>query len=381
MMSTAYYLCLLFIIYPYALYPILLALAASVRSRELPVGCEEPFITVIISAYNEERVIAAKLENTLSLEYPAEKREIIVVSDCSSDGTDRIVRRYAGKGVSLLAMRSRRGKTAGLNEAVKAARGEILVLSDADPMYERAALRKIAGTFSGDHRVGLVTGSTKYLSAGDGRMAETSSVYSRLEHFIKRKETLLGSCVGADGAIFAVRRSLHQPLREDDVNDLVTPLAVVRQGYRVVLRDDLYCHETSSPDAVKEFHRQIRITNGTLGAIFSNADLMNPLRYPLFGFQLLSHKLLKFLVPLFMIAFFVLNTLLLREGAFYAFAWTGQALAYLFVLTRYSKERAGGMMDLMSFPYHFIVMNLAMLAGWIPFLSGKKAVTWNPQRG
>jgi cellulose synthase/poly-beta-1,6-N-acetylglucosamine synthase-like glycosyltransferase len=276
-------------------------------------------------------------------------------------------------------MPSRRGKTAGLNEAVKAARGEILVLSDADSMYETAALTKIAGTFSGEPGVGLVTGSTKYLPAGDGTMAETGSAYSKLEHFIKRRETLLGSCVGADGAIFGVRRSLYRPLRDDDINDLVIPLTVVRQGFRAVLREDLYCHETSSPDTGKEFQRQIRITSRTLRAVFGNIDLMNPLRHPLFAFQLLSHKLMRFLAPVFMIAFFLCNTLLLGEGVIYTFTWTAQALAYLFVLIRYLKERMGGAVDILGFLYHFIMINISMLAGWIQFLSGKKVVTWNPR--
>jgi cellulose synthase/poly-beta-1,6-N-acetylglucosamine synthase-like glycosyltransferase len=379
MTVAAYYFFLLLVIYPYALYPILLALAACARSRELPNGSARPSITIIISAYNEERFIAAKLENTLSLEYPAEKREVIVVSDCSSDRTDEIVKGYGEKGISLLTLPVRRGKTAGLNEAVRAARGEIVVFSDADSIYEQDALIKIACTFSGDSRVGLVTGSTRYLSAGDGAMTETGGVYSRLEYFIKRRETLLGSCVGADGAIFAVRKALYLPLRDDDINDLAISLMVVRQGFRSVLRDDLYCREKSSPDALNEFRRQTRITNRTLVALFRNADLMNPLRHPVFGFQLFSHKLMRFLAPWCMIALFACNTLLLREGAFYAAAWTGQALAYLFVLVRYLKERAGGGVDILGLPYHFIMVNISMLAGWIQFLSGRKTITWNPR--
>lgn len=379
MMEIVFYSAAFLFAYPYAFYPGLLALFSIGRSRDLRIGIDEPSITFVISAYNEEQVIAAKLENTLALEYPAAKREIIVVSDHSTDRTDEIVRNYASKGVAILTLPSRQGKTAGLNEAVKIATGEIVVFSDADSLYDNQALARIAETFSGDPRVGVVTGSTKYLAAGDGKMAETSSVYTKLEYFIKCAETVLGSCVGADGAIFAVRKELYQPLRADDINDLVIPLSIVRQQYRTVLRADLFCYETSSPDEENEFQRQVRITARTLRALFRNIDLMNPIRYPLFAFQLISHKLLRFFAPLLMIALFFINLGLLGSGVFYVCTWVVQAAAYLFVLWRYLLARAGGKSDRLNFLYHFVMINASMLGGWIRFLSGEKTVTWIPR--
>jgi len=218
------------IVYPYAVYPILLKMLTLVRTARVHTAEDVPLVTFIISAFNEEDVIAGKIENTLLLDYPIKKREIIVVSDCSTDRTDELVRSYAGKGVALLTMPSRQGKTAGLNEAVRQAKGEILVFSDADSMYETDSLKKMAGCFSGDDRIGLVTGSTNYLSGGEGKMVVTTGIYTRLEQYLKRHETMLGSCVGADGAIFGMRKALYQPLQNDDINDLALPLKVVRQG-------------------------------------------------------------------------------------------------------------------------------------------------------
>lgn len=202
MLTLAFFACCFLVLYPYVVYPVLLKALCLFRSRAIPAGDGMPGMTMIISAFNEEDVIAEKVENTLALDYPKENLEIIVVSDHSNDRTDEIVKRYEDQGVLLLALPVRQGKTAGLNEAVRKARGEILVFSDADSLYKPDALRIIAGSLAGDGSVGLVTGSTDYASRGEGRMVVTTSIYTRFERFLKRHESLLGSCVGADGALF-----------------------------------------------------------------------------------------------------------------------------------------------------------------------------------
>jgi cellulose synthase/poly-beta-1,6-N-acetylglucosamine synthase-like glycosyltransferase len=339
-----------------------------------------PGMTVIISAFNEEDVIAKKIENTLVLDYPKENVEVIVVSDNSTDRTDEIVRSYKSRGVILLSQPVRKGKTAGLNDAVQKARGEILVFSDADSMYEPHALKIIAGSMAGDRRIGLVTGSTNYVSEGHGKMVVTTSIYTRLERFIKKHESLLGSCVGADGAIFGMRKSLYEPLQDDDINDLVLPLKVVKRGRRVVLLEQLTCTEAPAVDESGEFRRQARITNRTLRALFRHAELMNVIKYPLFSFEVVSHKLLKLSAPFFMLSLLPLNILLLGQGPVYTVTFAVQIASYGLCLIRLWQERTGKKHMIFAFLYHFIMVNASILVGWTNFLSGQKNIVWNPQR-
>jgi cellulose synthase/poly-beta-1,6-N-acetylglucosamine synthase-like glycosyltransferase len=380
MIKIAFLSCCFLVIYPYVVYPVLLKVLSLFRHLNVQSKNSMPRVTVIISAFNEEDVIAKKIENTLALDYPKENVEVIVVSDNSTDRTDEIVKRYEGRGVVLLSQPVRKGKTAGLNNAVRKARGKILVFSDADSMYEPNALKIIAGSLAGDRRIGLVTGSTNYVSEGQGKMVVTTSIYARLERFIKKHESLIGSCVGADGAIFGMRKSLYKPLQDDDINDLVLPLKVVKQGRRVVLLERLTCMEAPAVDESGEFRRQVRITNRTLRALFRHAEFMNVIKYPLFSFEVVSHKLLKLSAPFFMLSLLPLNILLLDQGRGYYALLFGQIGCYVLCLIRLMRGRDGKKHALFGFMYHFIMVNVSILVGWIKFLSGKKSVTWNPQR-
>lgn len=361
------------VVYSYAVYPAVLAILGFFFSREVAATESEPVVTLIISARDEEKVIAKKIENSLNLDYPKHKLEIMVVSDDSTDLTDEIVKNFEKNDVILLSNLPRRGKTPGLNEAVPIAKGEVIVFSDADSIYEPNVIKNMVRTL-GDPGVGLVTGSTRYMS-GAG-IADTSGFYTRLEKRIKLLESSLGSCVGADGAIFAMRKSLYEPLRDDDINDLVIPLEVVKKGYRVVFREDIICSEPASGDTGMEFKRQARITNRTLRAIFRRVALMNPFRFPLFGFQIISHKLIRLSVPFFMLVLFPLNLVLLGDGTMYEALFTGQCAFYFVALAGFFKERSGGKGGATILIYHFVMVNASILLGWIKFLSGDKQVTW-----
>jgi cellulose synthase/poly-beta-1,6-N-acetylglucosamine synthase-like glycosyltransferase len=380
MIKIAFLSCCFMVIYPYVVYPVLLKILSFFRHKRVLSKDSTPRVTVIISAFNEEDVIAKKIENTLALDYPKENLEVIVVSDNSTDRTDEIVKRYESRGVILQSQPVRRGKTAGLNDAVRNARGKILVFSDADSMYEPNALKIISGSLASDRRIGLVTGSTNYVSEGQGKMVVTTGIYARLERFIKKHESLVGSCVGADGAIFGMRKSLYKPLQDDDINDLVLPLKVVKQGRRVVLLEHLTCTEAPAADESGEFKRQVRITNRTLRALFRNAELMNVIKFPLFSFEVVSHKMLKLSAPFFMLSLLPLNALLLDQGRVYYAIFIAQVACYGLCLLRLVRDRGGKKHALFGFMYHFIMVNVSILVGWIKFLTGKKSVVWNPQR-
>jgi cellulose synthase/poly-beta-1,6-N-acetylglucosamine synthase-like glycosyltransferase len=365
------------IFYGFAGYPLLLFILSSLAPRKQFHGEPDhwPAVTLLISAYNEEAVIEAKIENGLQLDYPREKLEIMVVSDGSTDQTDAIVRLMAEKSrVRLLRQPVRRGKSAALNEAVTAAGGEIIVFSDANSFYEQQAIRELTRPFQ-DRKVGLVTGCTRYMARVEGALRESTGLYSKLELWTKRYESRIHSCVGADGAIFACRKHLFQPLREDDINDLVVPFQVVRQGYRVILNENAYCLEEGARLPGNEFQRQVRIACRTLHGLGRYKAVWNPFRQPLFSFMVISHKVLKLLLPFFMILALATN-LVLASSTSFAVLLLLQAGGYLLALWGGLTGRGRGA----SLAFSLCLTSLAFLLGWRKWLMGETFTTWTPGR-
>ena len=305
------------------------------------------------------------------------------MSDASTDRTDEIARAFDTDGVRLIAQPSRQGKTAGLNRALGVARGSIVVFTDANATYARGTIARLAGYFASP-RIGLVTGYTRYTHSGSGEVAEATNRYTSLERLMKSAESRWGCCVGADGAIFAMRRSLYRTLRQDDINDFVLPLSVIDQGYECVLAQDAYCSENPGKNLESEFQRQSRITNRTLRALWRNHRLLNPLRFPRFAFFLFSHKVARFAVPIFLslsaVALWVLAFsdrvwLVLAVGASVAVAFA--AFSDAAWLASRSRRVVG---RLFRFLHVFLTINVAVLAGWWKFLSGHAETTWHHDR-
>jgi len=338
-----------------------------------------PKVSLLISAYNEESVIEAKILNSLSLDYPRELLEIVVISDGSSDGTNGIVQRYAGRGVVLRHYEGRIGKTACLNKTVPLTTGEIIVFSDANSVYDRNALREMMRHFD-DPMTGFVTGWTKYLAGKDEEGAGSLGMYARLELLTKKYESMIGSCVGADGAIFAIRKELYRPLMPHDINDFVIPLTIVQQGFRGALEEKAFCFETTAGSAKGEFRRQVRITNRTIRAVVNNRALLNPARFGIFSFELFSHKLCRFLVPLFLIVLFAGSLLLGRGNSFYLAAFIGQVVFYVLAGFSGGMERMPLLSGVFSASHAFVMVNLAIFVAWIKYFQGTTYVTWSPTR-
>lgn len=371
-------------LYAYIGYPLILFILSSLlrkSPKEEPSGQKIflPTVTLIISAYNEEKVIEDKIRNSLNLLYPKELIEIIVASDGSTDDTVAIVNKYASQGVVLRHFDGRIGKSACLNETVKLAKGEIIVFSDANSQYNEGALQQLVNRFS-DENIGFVTGHTKYLKSDQGRMVEAVGLYSRVELFVKQREGYFSSCVGADGAIFALRRILFQPLHADDINDLVAPLNVVRKGYRGVLEPKAFCTESLAEEYRGEFQRQVRIASRTIRAIVKNADLLNLVKFGMFAFQLLSHKVSKLLVPFFLACLFVSNAVLFTSHVVYQLVLIAQIGFYLVGL-KASASRSGTVIEkIVSLIKTFVIYNIAVLVGWFNYAMGKKYTTWTTVR-
>jgi len=372
-MSIVFITLLFLIIYPYLVYPLILTLLSKTKTQR-PAPKDDLLypVSMLIAAYNEEKVIGKKIVNTLSLNYPKDKLEVIVISDCSTDRTNEIVKSYQPQGVILISQDRRQGKSAGINAAIPKAKGEIILCTDANAMLDQNALQIMVRNFC-NPQIGFVTGRTKYVSSSRDRVVEVSSTYTTLETFIKKKESELGSCVGADGAIFAIRKNLFTPLKPTDINDLVMPLNIVKQDYRGIADDAAFCTEELSRIPDDEFQRQVRITSRTLRAIFSNSSLLNFFRFPLFSFQLISHKLLRFLSPVFLILLLTTNILLFPSGLFYKVILAGQCILYALAFSGIKIANR-----LLSIPISFIIMNYAFLKGWLHYISGKTYTTWDP---
>ena len=376
-MSSAevfFWVFLVLTLYPYVIYPLLVSVWSKVTPRLWTKGTEQPAVTLIISVYNEEGVIQRKLDNALALDYPPELLQIMVVSDGSTDATHEIVGACEDDRVVLKAY-ERAGKTACLNRAVAEASGAIVAFTDANSMFPSQALQMMVRNFA-DKSVGLVTGWTKYRRPGSD-VEEAPGAYARLEKITKDAESRISSCVGADGAIFAIRKELYQPLEDQDINDFVIPLNVIGHKQRVVLDADVYCLEEPSEDSGKEFRRQVRMTNRTLGAIRRNLKYLDPIDYGLFAFFLLSHKVVRFLVPFFVVGAFLSGLALMTSTFFYGLAFLAMIILLLagsLGLMGYAQSR---LVDVCA---TFLLTCAGQAVGWLRFLTGRTDTMWTPQR-
>ena len=370
-----FWIALAVLIYVYFGYPLLLwALRSLLGARPIAAGDSEPTVTLVISAFNEAEVISEKIRNSIELDYPRSKLQVMVVSDASDDGTDDIARSFAADGVVLLRMDERGGKTVGLNAAAEAASGEILVFSDANAMYRQDAVRMLVRNFN-DEAVGAVVGESTYAeSANDAERSE--STYWRYETAIKEAESALGSTVGGDGAIYAIRRSLYKPMRADALSDFVNPCQIVAQGYRCLYDRSASSVEEAAGSFEKEYRRKVRIVNRAWRATMSMTSLLNPLRYGFFSVQLISHKLLRWLVPMFLLVLFTSNAYLLSEGLFYVLLYWSQILFYLAAFIGKVLRVSVDLPTWLYVPYYFCLVNSASAQGILETYLGRTYTTW-----
>jgi cellulose synthase/poly-beta-1,6-N-acetylglucosamine synthase-like glycosyltransferase len=381
-----FWLSIFAVFYAYFGYLILLWLISLIKTgrtrdnlKEKPSPASQ-MVTLLISAYNEEANIEKKLSNSLDLNYPKNLLEIIVVSDGSTDRTNEIVAGYADKGVNLCHYEGRIGKTACLNKSIPLAKGDIIVFSDANSLYNRDAILSMVRHFE-DDRIGFVTGYTEYVLEDCESNLASVGLYAKIEILAKKLESRISSCVGADGAIFAIRKNLYQPLMSYDINDFVIPLNIIRQGYRGVFEEDAYCLEKTARDQRGEFSRQIRITSRTLRALFKYTDLLNPFKYPMFSFELISHKFVKFMVPFLLFIIFVLNSVILsRQGGIYLITFSAQILFYFLGCLGNLQDNIKFLSKINAHCKTFILVNFAIFLGWLRYIQGETYTTWQPDR-
>jgi cellulose synthase/poly-beta-1,6-N-acetylglucosamine synthase-like glycosyltransferase len=360
-------------------YPVFLAHSGPLARRHKQVDGTERHVSLIIAAYNEEAVIARKIDNALALDYPRDRIEIFVASDGSTDRTDQIAQSFGNQGVFLHRF-PRTGKTGMQNEMAKIAKGEILVFSDANAFYHPDAIRKLVRNFA-DPEVACVCGQLVYGASGAGAGASESS-YWDYEKFMKQRESDLSSAIGANGSIYAVRRADYVEIDEDLISDFVEPLALVLRRKRVVYESEAISVEAASTTYGAEFRRKVRILTRSIQGLLYMRALLNPLQYGIFSFQLLMHKLLRFLTPLFLITGFASLTALATIGRYRVlFLLSVVAIAIAVVVGRsVISERSNPLLRASHVLYYYVMVNYALVLAWANIFRRKRLTFWAPER-
>ena len=368
-------------------YPALIWLLARLRPRPVASSHVEPTLSVLVPAFDEEAVLDEKVRNTLFSGYPASRIEVIVASDGSTDGTEEIVarleREHPGR-VRLLRL-PRQGKAAAIDAAARAARGEVLVLTDANALLATGALHHLVAPFA-DPIVGGVCGNKRFHSPrpsgrGPDAVEKGEGLYWRYDQWVKAQESRAGSVFAADGALYALRRELYVPMADPaQADDIAISTRVVLQGRRLVWAPEAVVWEEAPEESAAELRRKVRVTNHSVRALWNLGPAL--WRSGFYSVQLLSHKFFRHLVPFLLLALLASHgvlalgsrafaALLVPHLGFYALAAAGALL----------RRAPAGLARLLSVPYYFTLVNLAALLGVVSILRGERRRAWSPRRG
>lgn len=372
------------VFYAYVGYTILLLLITLFRlifcrHSKTADGFAEPAITLCIPAYNEERFVIAKVNNCMDLDYPAEKLDILWITDGSNDNTNELLYRYPE--IKVMHEYERKGKIHAMNRGMKMIETPFVVFTDANTMLNREALKEIikpfadpkTGCVAGEKRVGEL-GRQKAVGAGEG-------LYWQYESLIKRLESETGSVVGAVGEIFAIRREYYEEVSDDTIlDDFTLSLQMVRKGYRVKYAPKAWGKESASLNIAEEIKRKVRIAVGGLQTLTRMTDLLNPLKYGFLTVKYISHKVLRWtIVPLLFPFIFLLNLFIVtspEQSAVYTWLFILQCVFYFLVIWGSNIKNRQIKPKVLIAPYYLFIMNYAVIKGFFAFLSGDYSVKW-----
>lgn len=365
--------------YVYVGYPLLVWLVGVLHPRVVKKSDFEPTVTILITAYNEEKAIRAKLENTLQLYYPKKKLEILVASDGSTDKTDEIVKEFAAQGVKLFRQEGRMGKTFTQNKAVEQSNGEIILFSDATTNYQTDVLTTILPNFA-DEKIGCVAGKLIYVDETDSGVGKGAKSYWNYETFIKESESRACSLIGASGCLYAVRKSAYQPMYPEACSDFLICTVIYRQGLRSIYEPNAICTEETNRQTQKEFQMRVRVIGQTFTDLWRNREMLNPFRQGFYAIELISHKVLRYAVPLFLISIFITSAILDFYSNLFIGFFAIQVLFYLSAFIAWLFERKNISLGILAIPLYFVLTNLASAIGFYKFLSGERYAKWEPIR-
>ena len=374
MATVAFWAAAVLLAQTYFLYPLWLLLLSRLRpaSHATPLGSGAwPTVSLVVAAHDEASCIDEKLRNSLELDYPPDRLEVLIGSDGSIDGTDALVRAYPDPRVQLSAA-PRAGKTSVLNRCIPAARGEVVVLSDANTRIEPGALKALVRHFA-DPEVGAVCGRLQLYNPTRAEYEE--SAYWKYESWLKAMEGTQGAVVGANGGLYALRRELFRPLPPSTiVDDFVIALRLLDQGYRVLYEPEALAEEETTEDYDREFARRARIAAGNFQSLGLVPGLLSPLRgFPAFAFW--SHKVLRWCAPALMLVALAANAALLDQP-FYRFTMAAQVGFYALAMLGSMAVGPSPLRRVAGVAYYFVTMNLAIVVGFWRFLRNSQAAAW-----
>tara|TARA_R110001592_G_scaffold126336_1_gene337495 strand:+ start:131126 stop:132316 length:1191 start_codon:yes stop_codon:yes gene_type:complete len=388
LLTTIFWASLFLVIYPHLIYPPLIAVLARYfpTKRNFEEYSEDwPSVTFIISAFNEEDVLNAKLQNATEMHYPETRLKIMVISDASDDNTDAIVAAWSQRDSRIVLHRQeqRLGKTMGLNAGIAKADSDLLVFSDANAMYQENALKELVKSFK-EEKVGYVVGAALYNKDHQSGANQSEDLYWNLELKLKEWESGFYSVVGGDGAIYAIRRHLFWELDADDINDFVNPLQIVAAGYLGLFNPKAICYEDTAEEFEKEFKRKRRIVNRSWRAFRKNVSRFSFPAHGRFLFELYSHKVIRWLAVAFLLTATISSGILsfCSQGIVYPAVFLGLIGSLIVALVgSYFDRRGAEMPRLVYLCYYFYFVNFSAILGILDNAKGVRHITWDHVRG
>lgn len=385
-LKILFWICLILCVYTYVGYGILLYLLVLLKrlvkgkpqQMELPADSQLPDVAFMVCAYNEQDVVEMKMQNIRELDYPKDKLHVIWVTDGSSDNTNEYLKAYPD--VEIVFSPERRGKTAALNHGISQVKSEITVMTDANTMVNREAIREIVRCMQ-DPQVACVAGEKRVLSRHEGEIAaEGEGLYWKYESTLKRLDSELYSAMGAAGELNAIRTKLYEPMPETALlDDFVMSMRMIEQGYKIAYTSDAYAMEYGSANLEEESKRKRRIAAGGLQSSWWLRSMMNPFKNFVVAFQFVSHRVLRWsITPIAMMALIPLNVALvmMKAGTVYTIIWILQILFYLAAFSGYLLEQRGRKNKLLYVPYYFLFMNVNVFRGMHYLRTHQGGGTW-----
>jgi biofilm PGA synthesis N-glycosyltransferase PgaC len=386
-MKVLFWLSLFIVFYTFLGYGILLYFLVKIRrilkgKRILP-GLDQDFpsLTLVVAAYNEEDLIVEKIQNTLALNYPADKLSLLFITDGSNDKTPDLIALYPQ--IKLMHSSARNGKIHAIHRAMHEVNSEVVVFTDANTFLNKDALLLIARHYA-DPKVGAVSGEKRVMQDAVSDATAGEGFYWKYESTLKKWDSELYSVVGAAGELFSVRQSLYQEVESDTIlDDFMISMLIAQQGYRIIYEPGAYASEVSSDNIKEELKRKVRIAAGGIQSVLRLEKLFFPFSFPLLWFQYISHRVLRWTVtPFLMILVFILNVLICFQSGnvIYWLIMTGQLLFYGAAFAGWMLEKKKIKVKALFVPYYFCVMNYAVIAGIRRYYKGSQSAAWEKAR-
>lgn len=376
-MTWIFWISILLVFLTYFGYPILLGFYSLFNTYEVKRNIILPRVTIIIPFYNAEGQLSKKFDNTLQLNYPKELLDIIAVSDCSQDSSDEIAKSYSNRGVRNFRLEKRSGKHYAQERALKYATGEIIIFTDVGILLSPDTVELLVRNFA-DPLVGCVS-STDMIIEQDGRAVNSEGAYIRYDMWLRKMESKVCSSTGMSGSLYAARKELCDNWIPYLSNDYYIALRSVMRGFKSILDDEVIGYYQLVSSHQQEFIRKVRTIIHGIEVLFEFKGILNPFRYGFYSFEVIGHKLMRWLVPFFLILILVSNIFLVTHGVFYQSVMVLQLLFYLIALLshRFEKIQAFAPFRVICF---FSIANLSILVAWYNFVLGKKFIIWEPSK-